>query len=36
MIIHCSQPPEKCGLEQCRVKNRQRALEAVPVVVTLA
>jgi hypothetical protein len=34
MINHCSQPPEKCGLERCRMRNRERALEVVSIVRT--
>ena len=34
MINHCSQPPEKCGLERCRMGNRECALEVVAIVTT--
>jgi hypothetical protein len=34
MINHYSQPPEKCGLERCRMRNRERALEVVSIVRT--
>jgi hypothetical protein len=34
MINHCSQPPEKCGLERCRMRNQEHALGFVPTVST--